>query len=322
MGGSPSTQATTYTSNLPEYAKPYFERMMSRTEAESNQPYVTYGAQRIAGFNPDINASFGIRQNLAQSGMPEQAAAGNVLASSAMRGMDAGNYESNPIQQTAFGQEQAQQYMSPFMNEVINRQKAAATRDFNEGRPSREAAAIRAGAFGGYRDAIQQGVAQRGLGERLSDIEGVGRQKAYESAQGQFERDRAASVGAQAQTEAQRLAAAQFGLSGAGLGLQAGQGLSQLGAMKQGLTLQQAEALQGQGTLQQQQQQRELDVAYQDFFDQRDFAKQQLNFMSSILRGVPVQPNRVEQRYQPQNPLAQLGGLGIAGLGLARSFGG
>ena len=41
MGGGSSqqpTQSTTYTSNLPEYARPYFERMMGRAEAESNQP--------------------------------------------------------------------------------------------------------------------------------------------------------------------------------------------------------------------------------------------------------------------------------------------
>jgi len=52
-GGGAPTQSTTYTSNLPEYARPYFERMMGRSEAESNQPYVGYQGQRLAGFTPD-----------------------------------------------------------------------------------------------------------------------------------------------------------------------------------------------------------------------------------------------------------------------------
>jgi hypothetical protein len=322
MGGAPKpgpTQSTTYTSNLPEYARPYFERMMGRAEEESNQPYVGYGGQRLAGFGQDTQQGFDITRGVAARGTPEADVAGGILGASAMRGLGASDYTAAPIQQQAFGREQAQQYMSPYMDEVLARQKSAAIRDFDEGRPSRETQAIKSGAFGGYRSAIQEGVAQRGLGERLSDIEAAGRQKAFENAQTQFERDRAASIQAQGTTEAQRLAAAQYGLSGAGLGLQAGQQFGQLGALRQGLTMQQAQELQKQGGVQQQQQQRELDLAYQDFLNQREFGKQQINFMSSILRGIPVQPSRVESRYDNPNPLAQFGGLGIAGLGLMRS---
>ena len=236
-----------------------------------------------------------------------------------MRGLSASGYQSSPIRQEAFGTQQAQQYMSPYMSEVLARQKEAAVRDYDEGRPTREAQAIKSGAFGGYRSAIQEGVAQRGLQNRMADIEAIGRQKAFESAQGQFERDRAASMTAQYQTEAQRLAGEQYGLAGAGLGLQAGSAMGQLGAARQGLTLQQAEALQKQGGLQQAQEQKSMDIAYQDFLNQRDFDKQQINYLSQILRGVPVQPQQVVNQYQTTNPYAQFAGLGIAGLGLARS---
>jgi hypothetical protein len=208
--------------------------------------------------------------------------------------------------------------MSPYMQNVIERQRQAEIRNYDEGRPSRETQAIKAGAFGGYRQAIQEGVAQRGMQQRLADIEAMGQQKAYESAQGQFERDRVASMQAQAQTEQQRLAGQQYGLAGAGLGLQAGTGLGQLGAMRQGLTLQQAQALQQQGGVQQGQEQKALDTAYQDFLNQRDFDKQQINFMSSIMRGIPVQPQTVQNQYANPNPFAQFAGLGIAGLGLMR----
>ena len=464
MGGSSGpTSSTVNQSNLPEYAEPYFRRMMDRAEAESNQPYVPFEGSRLAGFTGDTTAGFDITRNLAQQGTPELNFAGNTAAGAvqagrpdidmsravtagtlgrgaqniqqarnvtlgagemgagdigaargltygtvgrggaeseqarslaamaSLRGLDMGQYSSSPIQQQAFGGAQAQQYMSPFMDEVIERNRAAAIRDFQEGRAGRDAQAIRSGAFGGYRSAIQEGVAQRGLGERLSDIDAQGRQRAFENAQQQFERDRAASISAQSQTEQQRLAAAQLGLSGAGLGLQGAQTLGQLtsarqaaemqaarelsqiggaeretalrqagmlgqfatseqglgfqgaealgrlgtgqqaaalqqaqtlgqlGATRQGLTLQQAQALQAQGSAQQDLQQRGLDIGYGDFLRQEEAEKQRINFMSNILRGVPVQPTTVQNTYSNPNPLSQLGGLGIAGLGLMRS---
>lgn len=317
-GGGAPTQSTTNTSNLPEYARPYFERMMGRAEAESNQPYVSYGGQRTAGFTPDTQTGFGITRDVAARGMPEIDQATGMAGAAGATGLGAQNYQSNAIQQQSFGQQQAQQYMSPYMNEVIERQKAAAVREFDEGRPSRESQAIRSGAFGGYRSAIQEGVAQRGLQNRMSDIEGMGRQQAFQNAQGQFERDRAASMQAQGMTEQQRLAAAQYGLAGAGLGLQSAATMGQLGASRQGMSLQQAQALQAQGTAQQNLSQRELDTAYQDFINQRDFSKQQIAYMSNILRGVPVQPNTVQSTYANPNPLSQIAGLGIAGYGLMR----
>lgn len=317
-GGGPTT-STQYTSNLPEYARPYFERMMGRAEAESNQPYVGYQGDRLAGFGADQRAGFDITRGTAARGTPEVEAGTGLAGAAGMRGLAASGYQSSPIRQEAFGSQQAQQYMSPYMSEVLARQKEAAVRDYDEGRPTREAQAIKSGAFGGYRSAIQEGVAQRGLQNRMADIEAIGRQKAFESAQGQFERDRAASMTAQYQTEAQRLAGEQYGLAGAGLGLQAGSAMGQLGAARQGLTLQQAEALQKQGALQQGQEQKSMDIAYQDFLNQRDYDKQQINYLSQILRGIPVQPQQVVNQYQTTNPYAQFAGLGIAGLGLARS---
>ena len=317
-GSSGSTQSTTNTSNLPEYARPYFERMMERAEEESNQPYVSYGGQRIADFNLDTQAGFQQTRNV-QGAQNVQAGAA-LTGQAGLTGLAASNYQTAPIQQSSFGSQQAEQYMSPYMQQVIDRQKASAVQDFQEGRPSRETQAIKAGAFGGYRQGIQEGVAQRGLGRQLSDIEGAGRQKAFEQAQGQFERDRAASIQAQGLTEQQRLAGAQFGLSGAGLGMQAGSALGQLGATEQGLGLQRAQALQQVGSAQQQQTQRELDTAYQDFLDQRDNEKGNIDFLSRILRGTPVTPATVQNTYANPNPLTQIAGLGIAGLGAYNQY--
>jgi len=50
-GGSSAPQETTSTvtqTNLPDYAEPYFTRLLKRSEAESLQPYRTYDGQRLA----------------------------------------------------------------------------------------------------------------------------------------------------------------------------------------------------------------------------------------------------------------------------------
>ena len=317
-GSSAPTSTTTNTSNLPEYAEPYFKRMMGRAEEESNKQYTPYEGQRLANTAGDTEAGYQRLRNAAQTGIPELAGAQNIANRAQGVGFDAGNYRSNAIQQDAFGQQQADQYMSPYMENVIGRQKEAALRDYNEGRPSRETQAIQSGAFGGYRDAIQQGVAQRGLANRMNDIDASGRQQAFANAQQQFNADRQASMGAQTTSEQQRLQAAQYGLSGAGMAMQAGKDLAGYGMQRQGNELQMANALQQQGLAQQGYAQKGLDIGYEDFNRQLGWDKNQISYVSNILRGVPVQASTTSSTYSNPNPLAQLGGLGIAGYSLLR----
>jgi hypothetical protein len=317
-GGGAPTSTTTNTSNLPEYARPYFERMMGRAEEASNTDYVGYKGQRLADVSKDTESGYQATRNAVSGGMPENKFATDIATRAQGVGFDAGNYQSNAIRQDAFGQQQANQYMSPYMENVISRQKDAALRDYNEGRPSRETQAIQQGAFGGYRDAIQQGVAQRGLANRMNDIDASGRQQAFANAQQQFNADRAASMGAQTTTEQQRLAAAQYGLSGAGMAMQAGNNISNYGMQRFGSELQGAKALQDQGVAMSNYQQRGLDIAQQDFINQRDDERNKISYMSNILRGVPVTPNTVASNYSNPNPMSSIAGLSIAGIGAAR----
>jgi hypothetical protein len=67
-GGSPS-EVTQVTQQLPEYARPYYEQLLTRTIGETTRPYVGYGGQRIAEFtSPELQAMQGIQQ----LGRPEQ----------------------------------------------------------------------------------------------------------------------------------------------------------------------------------------------------------------------------------------------------------
>jgi hypothetical protein len=91
-----------------------------------------------------------------------------------------------------FGAEEAENYMSPYMDAVVAEQKRGAIEDFERLGSARDARAVQAGAFGGSRQAIQDSLAEESLQDRLGNIEATGAQAAFRQAQDQFERDRSA----------------------------------------------------------------------------------------------------------------------------------
>jgi hypothetical protein len=127
------------------------------------------------------------------------------------------------VQAERFGLGAMQEYMSPFMQSVVERQKQAATQDYLRGLPALGAAAARAGGRGGTREALLQAEARRNLATQLGDIEAGGLQKAYEQATGQFERDRAAAMQAALANQAATQDVARQNL-------QAAMGIQQLGS--------------------------------------------------------------------------------------------
>jgi len=52
-GSQPSTTTTTVKNELPEWAKPYSESLMSKGAAVSERPYEAYSGNRLAGFSPE-----------------------------------------------------------------------------------------------------------------------------------------------------------------------------------------------------------------------------------------------------------------------------
>jgi hypothetical protein len=133
----------------------------------------------------------------------------------------------------------AQSYMSPYQRAVIDTQLQEAQRGFEEDRASRNARAIQAGAFGGSRQAVAESAATRDLANQRNAIVASGTQSAFENAQQQFERDRAAQMQAQSRNQEAVNQASQFSAAnrqGAGLANQANAqafGLANLQALLQ-----------------------------------------------------------------------------------------
>jgi hypothetical protein len=189
----------------------------------------------------------------------------------------------------------AQDYMNPYMEAVLDRQKQGAIRDFNRMGAARDAQAVNAGAFGGSRAAVADYLAQEGLQQQLGDIDATGREAAFRDARAGFDADRS------------------VGMTGLGQ-------LATMGGSRRAGDIQGAQLLEGIGKQQLGEQQAGLDMGYQDFLKQQNYNKDQLGFLSNILQGVPIAPNKEVSNFQNVNPIQQALGTGIAGLGLYRGM--
>jgi hypothetical protein len=58
-----------------------------------------------------------------------------------------------------------------------------------------------------------------------------------------------------------------------------------------------------------------LDLGYQDWTNQQNYPYQQMNWLQSMLSGVPMGYNQEGVQFQRTNPLTQLAGLGTAAAG-------
>ena len=205
-----------------------------------------------------------------------------------------------------------QQFMNPFMEDVIATTQQDIADKGAQQQLQAQARAAGQGAFGGSRQAVLQGQIAADVMDQQARTGAQLRSAGFQQAQN------LAQQAAQQQLRQAQLTG-QLGQTVAGLGVQTA-GLGQLG---QQMGVQDVNTLLGIGGLQQQQGQRELDVARANQLAQQALPFQRIGFMSDIFRGVPA----LQQTYSttttpPPSRTSQLLGLGIAGLGAAGSAGG
>ena len=309
------TQTSITQTSIPDYAKPYVEKLLGKSEALTETPYLTYDANRIAGFTPMQQQAFQGAQGMQTSGL---SGLGGQYAGAATLGALGTNYDPTQFQGGQFGQQDAQQYMSPYMQSVVDIQQREAQRQADIAGTQLSSQATKAGAFGGGRQAIMGAEAARNLAMQKGDIQAQGLQSAYQQAQAQFNAD-----------QARRMQAAQLGEQskqyGAGLGLQglqtALQGAGQMGTLggqqfAQGMDINKLQ--QSYGTQQQQQEQNIMSQQYQDFLNQQNYPYKQLGFMSDMLRGLPLSQSATQIYQAPPSTLSTAAGLGTAALGASK----
>jgi hypothetical protein len=372
MGKSAPAQPTNTTvtqTNLPEYLKGPVLDAVGRAQGIANEPYTPYPNQRIADFTGAQNE---VNQNIMGMETPGQFAFGSGLAAAAGQGsLDMANYQPgqfnvNQVNPGAidpmrmnnpqmFGQQQADQYMSPYMQNVIDVSKNEAIRDAEKTQMTADLGAARQGTYGGSRQLLAGLERERNLNRNLGDMQTRGLQMAYENAQSQFGQDRNAQMNAdstnlQAGLGQQRMGYEgdlqaqglnqQYGLEGQRLGEQsrqfgASQGLAALGqAGQMGQTLgnlgqyqqnadMQRYGMQGDAArMYQAQEQARMDQDHADFLGQRDWGKENLAFTNSIIRGLPSNVSSSAITYAPRtNPMSMLSS-GLGSLAGASLYGG
>jgi len=228
-GGSPAPQeSTSYSTNLPEYAQPFFEEQMKQgarlsynTDSSGNvtgvKPAPVYGGPRVAGFLPDQIAA---QANTRALGDPAQIGRGtNALANSTdyanyqmRRGLGrADAYRPNTITSDDVGGPlvsdtfvddtvttekftdpgMAANYMNPYQQQVVDVQTQEARRQADIAKAARGLGSINRGTFGGGRQALMEAEADRALATQLGQIQATGSQQAYQQGQQAFTQDQA-----------------------------------------------------------------------------------------------------------------------------------
>jgi len=314
-GGSPSPPSQpTMTSQvtIPEYAQPYMERLLGKTEALTESPYQAYGGERISQITPEQQAA---RAEVSGLGTPGQFGVGTgMIGAGGLSSLGYGQQAAGAGQQymgMATDPTQVQAFMSPYQQAVTDVQKQAAAREAQMAQMKANLGSARQGTYGGARQALAYAERERGLLDRLNQIQAEGSQRAFEAAQ------KAQQFGSEL-----GLRGLQTGVTAAGQAAQAGQAMGQLGAAEQQANIDRLKAQEAFGAMTQQQRQQALDLAYQDFLAQQQYPYKQLGFMSDLLRGsANLAGTGGKTVYEPPPSLAQqVVGPGLLGLGIYREF--
>ena len=263
-------------SSLSPWAGPYVTDMLGKGAALADMPYQPYMGPLTAGQSTLQDTAF---QGLANLAVPTTA----QTTYDPMSFTGAG-YAAPTAAQAAAGEtgtytpasgNVVQQYMTPYLEAALEPQYQAASRQALIAQQALQSQYGKAGAYGGSRQAVADAELARGALDRMANITGQGYQTAFEQAQQQFNAEQARQMAAA--NQAQRY------------------GLDVLGAQRTGGAEQRAITGQGIGA----------DIA--QFEQERDYPYKQLQFMQSLLQGLPLETQSYSY-YEPSGLQSLAGG--------------
>jgi len=190
--------------------------------------------------------------------------------------------------------------MNPYQQAVTDMELREANQSFDRRINQDQAASVaRGGSIGSYRVGLENAFLEGERAQGLSDIQGRGSLANYNQAQQSFYGDRDAKM------------------AGLGQGAQAynqlAAGASQLGTESLAREQSMTNELGRSGAIAREMRQREMDLAKGDWMAERDYAKTQMNWLSSILSGVPNAQLASQTTTSAQPGLvSQLAGYGLS----------
>lgn len=282
-GGKGGENTTTVQQQVnPEALAAYHNAYTTGTNVAA-QPYPVYDSPLIAGFTPMQTAGFQNINNAVGTAQPyfDQAA---QLIQASTGGI-------NPAATV-------DQFMSPYTMNVVNTLRDVQDARNAQARTTAAGSAISAGAFGGDRSAVQQGIMAREQGIADNAALAQALEHGY---------DTALSTGLTTQQ------------ANAYLANQGAYGLANLGTAAQSAALQGANAQLGAGNQQQQQAQYQLNVPYGQFQLASQYPFQTTNFLTGLAQAGNGAGSTQTQTTPGASPISQIAGLGLTGLGLWNS---
>lgn len=279
---APAAQTVTQKTELPAWLEDVTKQNLRIADEIASRPYQAYGGNLVAGFAPEQEQAFSMAQRQAGSTMPlYQTAAGTV---SGLTGYQA----------PSFLQGDVSAYMNPFIGEVENRAIARGQEALLQNLNQVSAQAARAGAFGGSRQAIQEGVAQAEAAKNVADLSAQLRMQGYNQAAGLLENDLARQM---AGTEVQMRAAGML------------PGIAQA---QQGAALTDAATIEAIGAQRQALQQAQLQDQYQRFMEERNYPVEMLNLRLGATSATPYGTTQTKTQTGGSSGSNFLSGAGTA----------
>lgn len=237
---------TSKTEDVPKWLQDYTVDLFSQQRAVSALPFQRYELPRIAQQTAPTQQAYQTVQNAVGDWQQPT----NAALTGTQNLANTNTYST------------VGNYMNPYNQAVTDQIARLGARNLTENLlPGVSDQFIRAGSFGGSRMGEFGNRAIRDTQEAILGQQAQALQQGYGQALGASQQDLVRQQGALAQS-------------------------AELAKMQQGLSASDAAQLQSIGAEQQAQQQRGLDVAYQDFLTQQQWPQQQINNMSTTLRGL------------------------------------
>lgn len=297
------------------FAQPYEQRYGALQEAGLE------GAGRVAGMSPFQQE---VGTQLAGLGTPQQfgtatglgQAAGNVY--STLTGTQAPTVGIGSIT----GEGILGRYMSPYMQAVVDQQKAAAQLDAQKANLAGNLASARTGTYGGARQLLATTEREKALASQMGNIQAQGLQNAYQQALAQFNAENQLGLTAQqANQQASLQAAQQRAQAAAGLGTLAGT-MANIGVGQQAADIDRLKTMGAYGDLERAVQQQRIDAQREDLLRRLNYPQESIGQMANLLRGVPVTDQTTQTNVPAPSFASQLAGVGLTGLSLYNLLGG
>jgi hypothetical protein len=330
---------------IPEVLEPFYTTaetgLIPRGVAEIFQPYeqryaplIDAGLVGAGTVAPMSQAQQAVGQRLETMGLPAaftQAQQAGQTAMGAYQGIPGvAAPELTQFQLGAPTQAEINQYMSPYLQAVVDIQQRKAIDAAKQAQLSQNLGAARQGTYGGARQAILEGQREAGLRTQLGDIQAQGLQSAYEQAQNlrqrTAEQNLAAALGVQQLGAGQSLEAQRANQAAQ---LQGAAGLTGLAQTMGGLGTQQlageldiTKTLGAYGDLQRALAQQQMDAERGYLEQQAQYGLSQVGDLSNLLRGIPLSNTTQTTSTPPPSFASQLTGLGMTGIGLYNLLGG